>query len=133
MQKKKILIVEDEQNLVTLLKLELTHENYHVVSAADGEEGLKKYVLEKPHLIILDIGLPKLNGYEVCRKIRTEKKDEFTPILMLTARNGDVDRIVGRVIGAQKYITKPFLIEYLLQEVSILLNRCYSAVKKNDI
>jgi len=120
--KKKILVVEDETGMAKLLTLELTQNGYDVVCACDGEDGFAKYKMERPDLIILDIMLPKLNGYEVCRKIRREEEDNDTPILMLTAKKEDVDRIVGGVVGAQKYLTKPFDAEHLLSEIKELLD-----------
>lgn len=120
-ERKKILIIDDEKDMVELLRIELEHENYSVISAYDGEEGLKKYHDEYPHLIILDLTLPKVNGFGVCRNIRWDKKDMKTPILMLTAKKEDADRIIGRVMGAQAYMTKPFEIKDLLREVEILL------------
>ncbi len=118
---KKILVIDHEKDFVKLLQMELEQENYHVVYAYDGQEGFAKYLNEQPHLIILDLALPKLNGHEVCRKIRREKQDHQTPILMLTATKNEVDRIIGSVIGAQRYMTKPFKIEDLLHEVGVLL------------
>lgn len=115
--KKKILIIEDEEDMVDLLTMELEHRQYEVISAADGETGFTKYLTEWPDLIILDVMLPKLNGYEVCRKIRRERKDNTTPIIMLTAKAGEADKIVGSVVGAEKYITKPFDSEELLKEI----------------
>jgi len=120
--KKKILVVEDEMVMANLLELELKQAGYDVVCAHDGEDGFLKYTVEEPDLIILDIMLPKLDGYEVCRKIRREQNDNNTLILMLTAKSSDADRIVGGVIGAQKYITKPFEAEYLLEEIKKLLS-----------
>ena len=120
-ERKKILIVEDEKEMVQLLKIELEKENYDVVAAYDGEEGLTKYFYESPHLIILDIMLPKMSGNGVCRKIRREMGDTQTPILMLTAKNDDADRIIGKVLGAQKYITKPFEFTDLLRDVESLV------------
>jgi len=118
---KKILIVEDEPDMSKMLQLEMQHEHYDIVCAYDGEEAYDKYLSEKPDLIILDIMIPKLNGYEVCRRIRRENEDKNTPILMLTAKTEDVDRIVGRVIGAEKYLTKPFDRQNLIKEVKKLL------------
>jgi CheY-like chemotaxis protein len=121
-ERKKILIIDDEKEIVELLRIELEHENYQVITAHDGEEGLKKYFDEYPHLIILDLNMPKLNGYGVCRNIRWDKGDTKTPILMLTAKKEDADRIIGRVMGAQEYMTKPFEIEKLLKEIERLLS-----------
>lgn len=119
--RKKILIIDDEKDMVDLLSYELKQKEYDVISAYDGEAGFTKYLEEWPDLIILDLMLPKLNGYEVCRKIRREKNDTRTPIIMLTARREDADKIVGSVLGAEKYITKPFDAEHLLGEVAKFL------------
>jgi CheY-like chemotaxis protein len=119
--KKKILIVDDEKDLVSLLSFHLLQAGYEIVSAFNGEEGYQKYQDEKPDLIILDLKMPKMNGFEVCRKIRREKKDIETPIVMLTALQDDADRLIGKVVGAQRYLTKPFKIEELLKEVEWLI------------
>jgi len=113
----KILIVEDDADLSMLLGMRLKKAGYSVISAGDGQEGLSQYKEEKPDLIVLDIMLPKLNGYEVCREIRRKHNDENIPIIMLTAKVDDFDRIKGRVIGANKYMTKPFRGEDLLAEI----------------
>ncbi len=118
---KKILVIDDERGLVKFLQKELEEENYKVVCAYDGEEGFAKYLSEQPDLIILDIRLPKLNGYEVCRKVRRERRDQRTPILMVTAASNDADKIIGSVVGAHKYMTKPFKIEDLLHAIDALL------------
>ncbi len=119
--KKKILVVDDEPDMVSLLKIELEHEGYEVVTAFDGKEGYEKYHKEKPDLILLDLMLPQLNGHEVCRKIRRTDNDVATPIIMITAKTDTVDRIRGRVIGAEKYVTKPFQMEALLEEIKAFL------------
>jgi CheY-like chemotaxis protein len=118
---KKILIMDDEPDMVRLLQIELEKENYDVICAFDGEEGFEKYLRLKPNLIILDMSMPKMNGRTVCRKIRMEQGDEKTPIVMLTARDEEADRIIGRVAGAQKYITKPFDMNDLLNTVEGLI------------
>lgn len=120
--KKKILIIDDAKDMVDLLTYELRQKGYEVIGAYDGQAGFTKYLEESPDLIILDLSLPKLNGYEVCRKIRREKNDSRTPIIMLTAHDQEVDKIVGSVLGAEKYITKPFESEYLLSEIDKCLN-----------
>ncbi len=120
-QRKKILIVDDEKDLVTLLNAHFEKAGYETFTASDGEEAYQKYLTESPDLVILDLKMPKLNGFEVCRKIRRESKDESTPIIMLTALQDDADRLVGKVVGAQKYMTKPFKIEELLREVEWLI------------
>lgn len=118
----KILLIDDERDLVELLKIDLERENYQVVCAYDGEEGYAKYLAEQPDLIVLDLSMPKMNGRQLCKKIRRERDDSLTPILMLTARNEDADRIIGRVVGAEKYMTKPFDRQELLSTIKSLLN-----------
>ena len=118
----KILIIEDELNINKLIQHRLALEHYVVITAFDGEEGFAKFLVEHPDLIILDVNLPKINGYEVCRRIRREKND-MTPILMLTSKNEDADRIVGRVKGADAYMSKPFDGEKLVAEVKLLLKK----------
>ena len=117
---KKILLIEDEPDISELIKALLEIYHYRVVIAMDGEAGLAKFIIEHPDLIILDVMLPKLNGYEVCRKIKIEH-DSRTPILMLTAQTTDTDRIVGRVKGADFYMTKPFGAHELLTNINSLL------------
>ncbi len=119
---KRILIVDDEPDIVKVLKARLMVEKYEVLTALDGAEGYATFWQQKPDLLILDINLPKLNGHEVCRRIREDMKDK-TPIIMLTAEEGELKKIIGRLEGANKYITKPFNMDELLAEVKNLLNR----------
>jgi len=119
--KKKILAIDDDMDFLKVLALNLKDGGYEVITAFDGEAGLKKVKSEKPDLVLLDIGLPKLNGKEVCRKIRSDQCISKTPVIMLTGRNTDVERIVSRVIGADIYITKPFEMPVLLAQIESLL------------
>ncbi len=114
---KKILIIDDEPDMATLLKARLEKNGYETIIAKSGYEGLYKYITEKPALILLDLMLPDLDGYEVCREIRRRLQDEQIPIIMLTAKSQDCDRIKGKVVGAQIYITKPFKSEELIAAV----------------
>lgn len=116
----RILIIDDEKDMVELLKIELEQQDYEVVCAYDGQDGYEKFLKEKPDLVILDMMLPKLNGFALCRKIRWESNDVQTPILMLSAHAQDEDRIIGRVIGAEKYMAKPFNTDELLSEIKKL-------------
>jgi len=118
--KSKILVVEDNANLLDTLKYNLQKEGYEVVTAADGAEAVETARREKPDLVILDVMLPELNGFEVCRILR---KDMIMPILMLTARVDETDKIVGLEIGADDYMTKPFSIRELLARVRAMLRR----------
>ncbi len=117
--KKTILIVEDDQNTLKFLSFRLKLLNFDVIQALDGEEGLKDARHKTPDLIILDLGLPKISGEEVCKAIREDANKTFasTPIIMLTAKNSDVDRVIGKVIGANSYIAKPFEAGQLLKEI----------------
>ncbi len=121
----KILIVEDDRNLLDTLKYNLRKEGYSVVTAVDGAEALDVARREKPDLIVLDVMLPKLSGFEVCRILR---KEMTVPILMLTAKDEEVDKIVGLEIGADDYMTKPFSMRELLARLSAMLRRADMAV-----
>jgi len=116
----KILIVEDDRNLLDTLKYNLHKEGYEVVTAVDGAEALDVARREKPDLIILDLMLPKVSGFEVCRILR---KEMIVPILMLTAKTEETDKIVGLEIGADDYMTKPFSLRELLARVRAMLRR----------
>jgi two-component system OmpR family response regulator len=116
----KILVVEDDRNLQDTLKYNLAKEGYGVITATDGVEALEAARREKPDLVILDVMLPKLNGFEVCRILR---KEMITPILMLTARVDEIDKIIGLEIGADDYMTKPFSLRELLARIRAMLRR----------
>ena len=120
MSENKILIVEDDQNLLATLKYNLLKESYDVITAVDGAQAIETARSEKPELIVLDVMLPKLSGFEVCRILR---KEMTVPILMLTAKTEEVDKIVGLEIGADDYMTKPFSMRELLARVSAMLRR----------
>jgi two-component system OmpR family response regulator len=115
-----ILVVEDDDTLRELLTYNLKKEGYGVLTARDGGEALEAYRRNKPQLIILDIMLPVMNGMEVCRIIRGESQ---TPIVMLTAKSEEVDRVVGLELGADDYVTKPFSMRELLARVKAVLRR----------
>jgi two-component system OmpR family response regulator len=115
-----VLIVEDDQSLLSVLEYNLAKEGYNVVTAADGVEALEAARRVKPDLIILDIMLPKMNGFEVCRILR---KEMTIPILMLTAREDEIDKVVGLDLGADDYVTKPFGMRELLARVRAMLRR----------
>ncbi len=117
----KILVVEDDSSLLRGLVDNLKFAGYHVVPAENGESAIEKALAEKPDLMLLDIMLPKVNGYEVCRYLREEGMD--FPILMLTAKGEVSDKVLGLRIGADDYITKPFDIRELLARVEAFLRR----------
>jgi DNA-binding response OmpR family regulator len=117
---KKILVVDDEPTLVATLRYNLEREGYQVATAVDGESGLAVARAERPDLIILDLMLPGLDGFEVCRILRREMT---VPILMLTAKTDEVDKVVGLELGADDYVTKPFSMRELIARVRALLRR----------
>lgn len=118
---KKILIVEDDPGIQMSLKDEFESEGYHVFAANDGEKGLKMIKEQKPDLIILDIMLPELDGYEVCKKLRRE--GDNTPIIMLTVKDKEIDKVLGLEFGADDYVTKPFSLRELLARVKSIFRR----------
>jgi DNA-binding response OmpR family regulator len=129
--KEKILIVEDDTAILTGLIDLLTQEGYKVSSASDGSEALRCYEMERPDLILLDIMIPEKSGYDVCKEIR--KKDQNIPILMLTAKGQEVDKVVGLEIGADDYIVKPFGLKELLARVRAVLRRAaHKPAKRKD-
>ena len=116
----KILVVEDDNTLLEMLEYNLSRQGYQVVTAKDGRSALTFARQEKPNLIVLDVMLPGIDGFEVCRILR---KEFSFPILMLTARTEEVDKIVGLEMGADDYLTKPFSMRELLARVKALLRR----------
>lgn len=117
---RKILIVDDEKNIVDILKFNLEKSGFETVEAYDGAEGVEKAYSESPDLILLDIMLPKMDGFEACKKIREKLS---TPIIMLTAREEEVDKILGLELGADDYITKPFSVRELMARIKANLRR----------
>lgn len=126
---KRILIIEDEMAILRGLKDNLEYERYEVLTAADGEQGYCLIQEKKPDLIILDLMLPKMSGFEVCRKLREEGLT--VPILMLTARGEETDRVLGLNLGADDYVTKPFSVPELLARVRALFRRVEHAKSGN--
>jgi len=120
MEGSKVLIVEDDQTLLSVLKYNLVKEGFAVVTAADGVEALEVARRERPQLIVLDVMLPKLDGFEVCRILRRETT---APILMVTARSEEIDKVVGLELGADDYMTKPFGMREFLARVRAMLRR----------
>ena len=118
---KKILIVEDEKNIVDILSFNLNKEGYDTLEAYDGQTGLKLALEENPDLILLDLMLPKMDGFDVCRSVREHNRS--TPIIMLTAREEESDKVLGLELGADDYITKPFSMRELLARVKANIRR----------
>ncbi|WP_337988208.1 response regulator transcription factor [Staphylococcus capitis] len=128
----KVLVVDDEQSIVTLLKYNLETAGYIVEVAYDGEEALKKVEEEQPELIVLDVMLPKKDGIEVCKSIRSDKN--LVPILMLTAKDDEFDRVLGLELGTDDYMTKPFSPREVVARVKAILRRSkfVNEIEKED-
>ena len=130
MAKEIILVVDDEKNIVELTRLYLEKEGYRVEGAYDGAEALTKIKSLRPALVVLDLMLPKVDGWEVCRRVR---KESDVPIIMLTARDDDVDKIVGLELGADDYLTKPFNPRELSARVRAVLRRYEKAIRPEQV
>ena len=118
---KRVLIVDDEKNIVDILSFNLKKEGFEIITAYDGETAIDQYLRNNPNLILLDVMLPLLDGFEVCRRIR--ETDKITPIIMLTAREEETDKVLGLDIGADDYITKPFSLRELQARIKANIRR----------
>jgi two-component system alkaline phosphatase synthesis response regulator PhoP len=125
-----ILVVEDEPNMVAGLRDNFEFEGYRVITASDGVEGLRRALEDSPDLVILDVMMPQMSGLEVCRQLRAKRAS--IPIIMLTARGQEVDKVVGLELGADDYVTKPFSIRELLARVKAILRRTAVIPKDQD-
>jgi two-component system alkaline phosphatase synthesis response regulator PhoP len=123
MSKGKILVVDDEIYIVHILDFSLGMEGYEVVTALDGEQALEKLKVEKPDLIVLDIMMPKLDGYEVCKAIKSDPETRQIPVILLSAKGRNVDQKMGFDVGADDYITKPFSPRKLVERINQLLGQ----------
>ncbi|WP_203246671.1 response regulator transcription factor [Sporosarcina beigongshangi] len=129
-KQKKILIVDDEQPIRTLLEYNLQQAQYETISAADGEEAVQQAELEKPDLILLDLMLPKMDGLDVCKTLRQRGAD--IPIIMLTAKGDEFDKVLGLEIGADDYMTKPFSPREVVARVKAVLRRSGDAGGRDE-
>jgi two-component system alkaline phosphatase synthesis response regulator PhoP len=121
--RKRILVVDDEIYIVHILEFSLTMEGYSILTASDGEEALRVIDSEHPDLVVLDIMMPKLDGYEVCRRLRQDEQFCDLPVILLSAKGRPIDREAGLEAGADDYITKPFSPRKLLEKIRELLER----------
>jgi len=126
----KILIVEDEPNMVAGLRDNFEYEGYEVISAPDGVAGLERALKEAPDLVILDVMMPRMSGLDVCKQLKSKRP--CVPIIMLTARGQEVDKVVGLELGADDYVTKPFSIRELLARVKAVLRRAHTVPKEQE-
>jgi DNA-binding response OmpR family regulator len=130
MERGTILVVEDEPNIAELIELYLSREGYQVFTADSGEAALRAVAEHRPRLVVLDIGLPDIDGLEVCRRLR---QTSTIPVIFLTARDGEVDRVVGLELGADDYVTKPFSPPELVARVKAVLRRADPAATSEII
>ncbi len=121
--RKRILVVEDEQDIAEMIAYNLEREGFQVESAHSGEEGLSKAKADHPDLVVLDIMLPEMNGLDVCRALRSDRATQGIPIVMLTARDEEIDVVTGLEVGADDYITKPFSPKVLIARIRAVLRR----------
>ena len=125
-----ILVVDDEANIADLVELYLRKEGFRVLKAATGEDGLAAAKRERPRLVVLDVGLPGIDGLEVCKRLRAEGD---VPVIFLTARDGEIDRILGLELGADDYLTKPFSPRELVARVKAILRRAEPAAPAPEV
>jgi two-component system alkaline phosphatase synthesis response regulator PhoP len=125
---KKVLVIEDDKSIVDLLEIHLKDLNCEVTTVLDGAEGLKLALANPYDLIVLDIMLPNLSGFEICKEVR--RKDVYTPVLMLTSKSEEVDKVLGLELGADDYLTKPFSIREFIARVKAILRRVESIQKE---
>ncbi|WP_408955911.1 response regulator [Natroniella sp. ANB-PHB2] len=128
----KVLVVDDEENIVELIKFNLEQEGYQVLTAYDGVEALERVKEKEFDLVVLDLMLPQIDGFEVCRQIRTDNKLKRLPIIMLSAKGEEVDKILGLELGADDYVTKPFSPRELLARVKAVLRRSSSIAELDN-
>ncbi|EHI98383.1 two component transcriptional regulator, winged helix family [Clostridium sp. DL-VIII] len=135
MAKEKILIVDDEEHIVELIRFNLLNAGYEVFTANDGIEAVKIAKAEKPNLLLLDLMLPGIDGFDVCKEIKRDNEMKKTSIIMLTAKGEELDKILGLELGADDYITKPFSVRELLARVKAVLRRTntFNEIEENDV
>jgi two-component system alkaline phosphatase synthesis response regulator PhoP len=133
MTKDKVLIIDDEEHIVELIRYNLENAGYDAVEAYNGVDGIKAAINEKPTLILLDVMLPMMDGLEVCRKLRKDDTTKHIPIIMLTAKSEEIDKILGLELGADDYITKPFSVRELLARIKAVLRRTGSELEETSV
>lgn len=127
---KKILIIEDDDHIIELLKFNVENNGYDVSVAMDGNEGLNKAINELPDLILLDLMLPGIDGIDICKRLKNKDRTKDIPIIMLTAKGHETDKILGLEIGADDYMTKPFSVRELMTRIKVVFRRYSQEVKK---
>jgi two-component system phosphate regulon response regulator PhoB len=121
--RERILVVEDEEDILELIRYNLTREGYRVSTALSGEEGLRAALHEKPDLVVLDLMLPGIDGIEVCRRLKADPQTRYTPVVMVTAKGEEADVVAGLELGADDYLTKPFSPKVLVARLRAVIRR----------
>ena len=132
MAKLEVVIIEDEEHIVELLKYNLEENGYNVHVALDGKEGLGLVAKVMPDVLLLDLMIPEIDGFEVCKKLKQEEKTRELPIIMLTAKSSEMDKVIGLELGADDYLTKPFSVRELLARVKAVLRRSNQSPKSSS-
>ncbi len=133
MAKKEVLVIEDEKDLIELIRYNLEKEGFQVISATDGEEGLKLAQKKRPSLVILDLMLPMIDGLEVCRRIKKDPQTACIPVVILTVKDAEADIVSGLEVGADDYITKPFSPRVLIARVRAILRRYEESLESRKV
>lgn len=127
-----LLLIDDDRDLLAILELKLGKEGFKVEMASDGAAGIKKTRLKIPDLIVLDVNMPDMSGMDVCKALRSENRTSHVPIIMLTARDDEIDRVLGLEFGADDYITKPFNVRELVLRIKSILKRVYATPEPKE-
>lgn len=133
MAKEKILIIEDEKNIVELVKYNLEEQDYLVIAEMRGDLGLQRAIKEVPELIVLDLMLPGMNGIDICKALKSNEKTSGVPVIMLTAKSEELDKVLGLEIGADDYMTKPFSPRELVARIKAVLRRGQERVRTDVV
>src|SRR5690349_8893586 len=133
MSRSTVLVIDDEKDLLELVRYNLEKEHLDVITATDGASGLEIGLRHKPDLVLLDLMMPGMNGMEVCKQLRSDARTSRVPIIMLTAKASETDKIVGLEMGADDYITKPFSVRELLARVRAVLRRSGPEADKQEV
>src|SRR5881396_58874 len=128
-----VLVIDDEKDLLELVRYNLEKEHLDVITASDAQAGLDIGLKHKPDLVLLDLMMPGMSGLEVCKQLRSDARTRRVPIIMLTAKAAETDKIVGLEMGADDYITKPFSVRELLARVRAILRRTGPAAEKTEV
>lgn len=130
--KRTVLVADDDSDLLKLLSAMLGQEGFRVLTANNGESAVNKIRMEKPHLVVLDVRMPRMSGLEVCKVLKLDEQTRHIPIIMLTGKSEEIDRVLGLELGADDYITKPFSVRELILRINMILKRAYGNNSKFD-